>query len=195
MRYEVITENGERKADGSVRFNANPPQNTKEGFMEMVHNMVSYGEKNGTIVFDRKGNNIYNISFTNDAESSKLPTYEQLVKISKNAGSSISSFIGVSRCGMGTEIMGLRSRPHRDSIVIAKITVVRDHMRYGTELTFNGLKKQIFYNITPPTESESDNSYKIEFEGSYFDPKDLDTIKKWIVDTMPYDFQITLYWY
>lgn len=184
-RQEKVTEKGERKADGSVRFSAHSAGNPKDGVMEMVHNLLTYVKSKGRINIESCGGEMCNYRFYNDADVEKLPTFEKIKQIAATAGKTISSNEGVSLCGIGTEVMGLSSRPYADSTVTGQITVVRDGFTYGTVLTFNGATKGISYEIIEPKECEAENSYDVLFKNcKMLSDEEIDELKREIVDTM-----------
>ena len=185
-RTEIITETGERKADGSVRFSAHSAGNPMAGVMEMIHNLVTYGKSKGKVIMEPCGGDMCNYRFYNNADIEKLPTFEKLKTIAETAGKSISSNEGVSLCGVGTEVMGLSSRPYADSTVTCQITVVRSGFTYGIILTFKGTSKEILYEIIPPKESDAENSYDVIFKGcKMLSASEVVDLKRRIVDTMP----------
>lgn len=187
-RIKIFNETGERKADGSVRFSSHPAGDPMSGIMEMVHNMLTYGKSKGTITIEKCGPNLCNYRFYNDAESDMLPTFEKLKEIASTAGKTISANKGVSLCGVGTEVMGLSSRLYPDNIVHGIITVVRNGSTFSTILTFNGIEKEITYEIMSPKECKAENSYEVVFKNcKMLSNAEIIELKRKIVDTMPDD--------
>ena len=187
-RIKIINETGERKADGSVRFSSHPAGDPMSGIMEMVHNMLTYGKSKGTITIEKCGPNLCNYRFYNDADSDMLPTFEKLKEIASTAGKTISANKGVSLCGVGTEVMGLSSRLYQDNFVSGNIAVVRDGFAYGANLTFNGIDKEITYEIINPKECKAENSYEVVFKNcKMVSNAEIIELKRKIVDTMPDD--------
>lgn len=184
-RKEIISENGKREADGSVRFAAHPAGVPFDGLMEPIHNMLTYGKSKGRVEITPRGGKICDYRFYNDATNEMLPTYERLKIISEKAGATISANEGVSLCGVGTEVTALSCRPYPDSTVAVLINVVREGFVYGTVLTFNGYTKEISYEMIAPKESNSENSYEVTFKNcKMLTDKEIKSWKTKIADTM-----------
>lgn len=192
-RNKKVNETGERKADGSVRFASHPSNTPLEGVIEVLHNLVTYAKTKGKIIIQEIGHNLCTYRFYNDATKANVPTFEKLVQIAKNAGKSISSGQGVSLCGIGIEIFGLKCRPTASSTTSVHITVVREKMRYGTILTFNGYTQQVSYEIIEPQSVNAENSFEITGYGcKKLSKNELIMFKRKIVDMMPKHLTITL---
>lgn len=185
-REKVNPKTGERTADGSVRFAAHAAGHPADGVMEMVHNMLTYGKTKGVIEVRPCGAGLCNYRFYNNANSTKLPSFEKLCEIASMAGQRISANKGVSLCGIGTEVMGLSARKHANSCINAEIRVVNKKYVYGAHLKFDGKEKKITYSITEPSPCEAENSYEVTFFGcKQLNKTDLAHLKRKIVDTMP----------
>lgn len=188
--FEIKNEKGERTCDPSTRFAAHPSGDVWSGIMEPIHNMLSYGKNTGTITIKDRGDGLFDYTFFNEGDKRNIPTYDELERIARTAGSSISSRKGVSVCGMGIEVMALSARKSPNSCVTVKIEVTRDRRRYGVNLIYNGEERKVKFEKTSeqPIDTKT-NSFEITFSNCAWLTKrrtsdDINRLVTAIADTM-----------
>lgn len=163
----IIVENSViRKGDASTRYTQYPEHSFSRVKMEPIHNMLTYCKTYGSITIDNSCGNTSRFTFENDGTPSKIPTWERVKLIAENAGKSITTNKGVSRCGIGLEAFAWGARYYFDKPVKLYFNVIKNKMQYGFTMTFDAKDSEgVKAVLHEPTLMDLRDKVSITYEG------------------------------
>ena len=155
-----------RKGDASTRYTQYAEKSFNRVKMEPIHNILTYCKTFGSVTINNSCGNTSTIVFENDGTLSNLPTWERTKQIAENAGKTITTNNGISRCGIGMEAFAWSCRQHYSKSVTMHFVVIRKKLKYGFSMIFDSNDKDgVKATLHEPIPFDAKDNITITYEG------------------------------